>query len=98
MKNEETQLIYLLKRGDNSAYKYLFDHHYSLLCNVAFEFLKDDFLSETIVEDLIFNIWEKRETLEINASLRSCLIRTVRNRCINHLNLKREKKEVSFLP
>jgi len=96
MKDEERKIVFLLKKGDNGAYKYLYDHHYNLLCNVAYQFLKDDFLAETIVDDIIFHLWEKRETIDITTSLRSYLVRAVRNRCLNHLNLEREKREVSF--
>lgn len=96
MNDEEHKIICLLKQGDNAAYKFIYDYHYLLLCAVAYEYLKDDFLAETIVDDLIFHLWEKRETIEITTSLRSYLVRAVRNRCINHLNLRKEKKEVSF--
>jgi len=96
MREDEKHIIHLLKQGDNTAYKHLFDNHYALLCSIAFEYLRDDFLAKTIVDDLIFNIWEKRGTIEIKISLRSYLVQAVRNRCINHLNLKQGKKEIPF--
>ena len=99
IKNEivnELHLIHSLKSGNNQAYKYIYDHHYVLLCKIAYEFLKDDFLAESIVDDIIFHLWEKRDTLEITTSLRSYLVQAVRNRCINYLNLEREKREVRF--
>ena len=95
-KKEELHLIHSLKSGNNQAYKYIYDHHYVLLCKIAYEFLKDDFLAESIVDDIIFHLWEKRDTLEITTSLRSYLVQAVRNRCINYLNLEREKREVCF--
>lgn len=96
MKEHEQNLLFLLKQGDNAAYKYIYDYHYVLLCTVAYEYLKDKFLAETIVEDIIFHLWEKRKTFEITVSLRSYLVRAVRNRCINYLSLERERKEVTF--
>lgn len=95
-KEKELHLIHSLKSGDNQAYKYIYDHHYVLLCKIAYEFLKDDFLAESIVDDIIFHLWEKRDTIEITTSLRSYLVQAVRNRCINYLNLEREKREVRF--
>lgn len=95
-KKEELHLIHSLKSGNNQAYKYIYDHHYVLLCKIAYEFLKDDFLAESIVDDIIFHLWEKRDTIEITTSLRSYLVQAVRNRCINYLNLEREKREVRF--
>ena len=95
-KEKELHLIHSLKSGDNQAYKYIYDHHYVLLCKIAYEFLKDDFLAESIVDDIIFHLWEKRDTIKITTSLRSYLVQAVRNRCINYLNLEREKREVRF--
>lgn len=93
---DEKRLVHSLKKGDNQAYKYIYDNHYTLLCKIAYEFLKDDFLAETIVDDIIFHLWEKRETIEITFSVRSYLVQAVRNRSINYLNLEREKREVRF--
>lgn len=93
---EEQHLIKLLKQGDNDAYKYIYKHHYTLLCKIAYEFLKDDFLAETTVDDAIFHLWEIRETVDITVSLRSYLVQAVRNRCIDYLNLEREKREIRF--
>ena len=96
MENTETLIVEQLKAGNENAYRYIYDHHYVLLCKIAYEFLKDDFLAESIVDDIIFHLWEKRDTLEITTSLRSYLVQAVRNRCINYLNLEREKREVRF--
>lgn len=95
-KGDEKRLVHSLKKGDNQAYKYIYDNHYTLLCKIAYEFLKDDFLAETIVDDIIFHLWEKRDTIEITLSVRSYLVQAVRNRSINYLNLEREKREVRF--
>lgn len=94
MRKEDEIIVELLKCGDERAYKYLYDHYYILLCKIAKEFLKDDFLSETIVGDAIFHLWQIRDKIEISTSLQSYLIKAIRNRCINYLDLKRIKVEV----
>jgi len=90
---EEQAIINSLKQGDNQAYKYIYDHHYVLLCKIAYEFLKDDFIAETIVNETISHVYEIRESLQITSSLRSYLVRAVRNRCINYLQLEYKRKE-----
>ena len=62
--------------------------------NLPIELVGDPFLAETIVGDVIFHLWEIRETLDINSSLRAYLMRAVRNRCYNHISSEKEKKEV----
>lgn len=96
MERTEAVIVEQLKQGDGDAYKYIYDHHYVLLCHIANQYVKDRFLAETIVGDVIFHLWEIRETLNISSSVRSYLMRAVRNRCIDYLNSEQEKREVSF--
>lgn len=92
----ERFIIQKLRRGDQDAYRYLYDRHYILLCRFANELTGDRFLAETIVGDTIFHLWEIRASLDIHTSLRSYLLRAVRNRCYNHLASAKEKREVSL--
>ena len=92
----EQDIVSQLKHGNEKAFRYLFDNHYTLLCHIAVEFLKDDFLAETMVGDVIFHIWEKHETLDIQTSLRAYLVQSVRNHCINYLRQEYVVKETRF--
>ena len=96
MNLQEQKIINGLKRGDNWAYQLLYDQHYVVLCQMASAIVKDDFLAQTIVNDLIIHIYETRETFIITTSLRSYLVRSVRNRCLNHFQTKRAKREINF--
>ena len=96
MEHTETLIVEQLKTGNGDAYQYVYDRHYALLCHVANGSVNDQFLAETIVGDTIFHLWEIRETLEISVSIRSYLLRAVRNRCINYLNSEWEKREIAF--
>ena len=92
----EELIIKQLKDGNEKAYKYLYDHHYVVLCHIANQYINDYFLAESIVSDVMFHLWEIRENLDISISIRSYLIRSVRNRCLNYLNIKSERQEISF--
>ena len=81
----ESDVVKGLKAGHDAAYKYLYEHYYKLLCAVAFEKVSDTLASEMIVSDVIFAIWQNRETLEINTSLRNYLLKSVCNRSLNFL-------------
>jgi DNA-directed RNA polymerase specialized sigma24 family protein len=96
MNRDEQRIIEGLKKGDNRAYKYLYDCYYVLLCRIASTFFKDSHLAQMLVDNTIFHIYEKRETLLINISLRAYLVRSVRNRCIDHLRSEYEKKGSQF--
>lgn len=96
MKYNEETLVEQLISGDEKAYKYIYDHHYILLCRIANEYLNDPFLAETIVGDVIYHLWEIHTSLNINISVRYYLIKAVRNRCINFLKSEYEKRETCF--
>lgn len=89
-------ILIRLKNGDELAYKYLYDQYYSKLCRVATLYLKDTFISENLVGDLFFAMWENREKLDIIESLNSYLFTSIRNRCYNYLKQAHVQREVSF--
>lgn len=89
----EEDFIEQLRQGNNEAYRELYARFYGVLCVAAEHYLRDRFLSECIVEDVIFNIWEKRAQLVIHSSLRSYLTMSVRNASINYLRSKYARNE-----
>lgn len=92
---EET-IINRLKQGDEQAFKYIYDHHYVLLCRFANRILEDSNRAEEIVDDAIFYLWEHRKEIKITFSLRAYLIKAVRNRCLNELNSLTHREELHF--
>ncbi len=85
-----------LKNGNDDAYKYLYDEYYTKLCRVANFYVRDTFVSENLVGDLIFNLWEKREELVIRESLNAYLFTSIRNRCYNYLSQAHVQRESSI--
>lgn len=81
----ENNIIQRIKEGDKSCYEDLFKSLYAHLCNFAFQFLKEKAASEEIVQDIFFKLWEKREELNINSSVKSYLFSSVRNQCLNQI-------------
>jgi len=97
MEQIESLIVEQLKQGKERAYKFLYDRHYQILCHVAAQYVKDDFLAETIVGDVIFHLWEVRESLEITTSIRSYLMTSVKNRCLDYLKSQYNQKELKGL-
>lgn len=96
MENTEQIVIGQLKQGKEEAYRYLYRHHYASLCHVAKEYVGDEASAEHIVGDVMFHLWEVHAALDIRTSLRSYLVRAVRNRCLDYLDSRRQKHEISF--
>jgi RNA polymerase sigma-70 factor (ECF subfamily) len=82
-----------LKRGDKKAYRQLHDRYYDQLCLLAYQYVRESFLAESLVGDVIYHIWENREPLQIHTSLKTYLVKAAQNRCINHLEHLRVKRK-----
>jgi len=63
---------------------------------VDFQFVKNQDSAEAVVGDVISHLWEVREKITIKSSLRSYLIRSVRNHCLNQLSSNHSKNEKPF--
>ena len=92
----DNNVIEHLKKGNECAFRFIFDKYYDYLCLIAHSYLRDNFISETIVGEIIYNLWEIKESVDIKYSLRSYLVRSVKNRCINYLQQEYVQREVSI--
>ncbi|MDR3140219.1 MAG: RNA polymerase sigma-70 factor [Tannerellaceae bacterium] len=80
--NAEQNLFLQLQYGEEKAYKELFLMYYSPLCEYASRYIRDE-EAEELVQDLMLYLWEAREEIVIEASLKSYLFTAVKNRCLN---------------
>lgn len=85
MESQELHLVESIRKGDKSAFETLFKSHYSQLCSYARQIISDPDLSEEIVQEMFFQMWQKKESLFIETSLKSYLFRAVHNGCLNHI-------------
>jgi RNA polymerase sigma-70 factor (family 1) len=81
----EQEYWQLISEGDKSAFEQVFKAWYQPLCNYACSLMKDMDEAEEVVQNVFFNIWNKRESLAINMSIKSYLYRAVHNDCLNKI-------------
>ncbi|MCK0135717.1 RNA polymerase sigma-70 factor [Arenibacter sp. S6351L] len=93
MQNKDVLLLDSLKKGDERAYKNLYDLYYSGLVVYCFNLTKDQDRAEDIVQQTLVKIWIKRDTLHIRSSLKSYLYRSVYNTFLKEYK-KLKKEEV----
>ena len=84
----DTDLPANLKEGNKDAFVNLYKLYYKPLCKYAFNLLKDLDLAEETVQDIIYKIWERRETLNIPEHLKEYLFKAVFNSCMNQIKNK----------
>lgn len=79
---DEKDLIASIQKGDENAYKQMFIKYYSPLCEYASHYLPDEDCEE-LVQELMLFIWEIKENLVVETSLKSYLFVSVKHRCLN---------------
>lgn len=79
----EQQILEGLKQGRENALEMVFRTYYQPLCRYAYTFLNDRDEAEEVVQAAFIAVWDKRQKLSIEASLKSYLFRMVRNSCLN---------------
>ena len=89
----EKQVLESLSEGSESAIEMLFKSYYASLCQYAYSFLRDKDEAEEVVQNAFVNVWDRREDLAIQTSIKSYLYRMVRNSCLNVIKHERVKKE-----
>ncbi|MBL7968568.1 MAG: RNA polymerase sigma-70 factor [Prolixibacteraceae bacterium] len=86
--NQENIDITLLARfrdGDMEAFRKIYETFCAPLYRFANSYLKDEFESEEIVQDVFLKVWEKRADVDVQKSFKSYLYRITVNKVFNEL-------------
>jgi len=81
----EQILIDKLSEGDQSAFSSIFEAYYKDLVVFAFTFTKDSDNAEDAVQEVFVRLWEKRRELKLHGSLKSYLLKSVQNHCLDEI-------------
>ena len=81
----ELVLFEKMKIGDKKAFKFFFEAYYSGLCNYVNLFVRNESLSEEIVQDVYIYVWNNRKKIKIHNSVRAYLFTASKNKGINHI-------------
>lgn len=82
-----------LCKGDELAYKVLFDVYYQILAHFAMKFLHDKEACEDIVHDAILDLYSSKRVFTNINSLKSFLYLSIKNRSINYLQHKKAEEK-----
>lgn len=74
-----------IRNGDERAFEQMFKGHYQSLCSFANSFLGDIDEAEEIVQQVFYSLWAKRESIEVNSTLKSYLYKAVHNSSLNKI-------------
>lgn len=82
---DERLLQQRLRAGEEGAFDTLFRTHYPHLVRMAESVVRETSLAEEIAQEVMLELWRRRESLQVEQSFRAYLIRSTRNRALNHV-------------
>lgn len=80
----DSHLAARIRAGDRAAFKELFLEYYEALCRYAYRYVGAQDVAEDLVQDVFFDLWNRRETWHPKHSLRAFLYGAVRNQTLNY--------------
>lgn len=90
-----------VERGDQEAFRLIFQQHYKALCYFASSIIQDRQEAEDLVQETFSRLWNKRGDFSSAASIKAFLYIATRNACLNFLKQKERQssreKEFSYL-
>jgi RNA polymerase sigma-70 factor (ECF subfamily) len=82
---DEPELLARLRGGDEDAFATLFREHYPILVMHGTRLLGERALAEEVAQDVMLELWRRRESLVLNGPVRAYLQQATRNRALNRL-------------
>lgn len=62
-----------------------FREHHKMLCDLAYNLVKDKDAAKDIVQDVFFKVWKNRENIEVTDQVRSYLFQATTHTSLNYL-------------
>ena len=90
----DLELVEAIRADDQKAFRALFDRYYKYLLVTAYAYVKDDNTIRDLTQDVFFEIWKKRNSLNIR-NVKAYLRRSVINKALNHIKAQRMNFEAS---
>jgi RNA polymerase sigma-70 factor (ECF subfamily) len=90
---DDRELLLRIQAGDEGAYDSVFRTWYPILVRVASALLKEVDAAEEVAQEVMLELWRRRHLIDTSVSLRAYLLRSIRNRSLNHLRHLRVRRE-----
>jgi RNA polymerase sigma-70 factor (ECF subfamily) len=78
-----------VRAGDEAAFDTVFRDNYAHMVRMAESIIRERALAEEIAQDVMLELWRRRESIEVEQSFRAYLLRSTRNRALNHVRHQR---------
>lgn len=88
MSKEDLLCFSKVKKGDFVAYEFIFNKYFKDLYRFGYSYLRDETQAEEIAQEVFLYLWDKREKIEIQTTLKTYLFSAVKNKCMNYIKIE----------
>ncbi|MEM6316037.1 MAG: RNA polymerase sigma-70 factor [Bacteroidota bacterium] len=81
----DEELLTQLTQNGEAAIDLIFRKYYTFLCRSVYRIIPDTQITEDLAQDVFYELWKKREKININTSLRAYLKRAALNKALNYI-------------
>lgn len=85
--------MFVNKTSSEDVLESIYKNYYAMLCNQVYMVIRDKSIAEDIVQDVIVEIWKKRDNIEVHQSIEAYLKRACKNRALNYIRDQKIKWE-----
>jgi RNA polymerase sigma-70 factor (ECF subfamily) len=89
---ESNELLERLRQGDETAFDAIFRAWYPSLVRSAESIVRSRAVAEEVVQDVMLELWRRRESLARDSSPQAYLFQSTRNRALNHVRHERVER------
>lgn len=92
--NDNKQVVTALNEGHESVFDAVYRHYFKKLCAFCSQYIHDLEETEEIVQDTMMWLWENRQELKAELTLKSLLFTIVKNKALNRISHYEIKQKV----
>ena len=86
---QDKVLLKRMRKGDARAFRALFDSYYKYLVVTVNNVLGDSEMARDMAQDVLAELWNRRDQLKIDNSLKAYLRRAAVNKTLNYIKARR---------
>ena len=83
--NTDAELLSLLHTDGEAAIDLIFRKYYAFLCRSVYRIINDSQITEDLAQEVFYELWKKRDRININTSLKAYLKRAALNKALNYI-------------
>ena len=87
--SDDREILERFKAREPGAFASIFRAYYAQLVAIAWTILGERATAEYVAQDVLLELWRRRENIVLETSLRAYLVRATRNRALNHIRHER---------